>query len=294
MLAFITSLRHPRNAVDYSRVEELLLETLHSVTQQTSDDFVVIVVGNREPSVELPDKVHFVKVSYGPPAPRDVRVSRSPFIRDKGTKIGVGLIKALEFDPDYVMIFDADDFVHRDLVQFVGERPGRPGWVIDEGWMYSRNRRAVRPISDFNRTCGTSFIIPFDVYGVPTDLDVTASKAEIREAYGERISKIIGAHKWAVEWHAERGRVLERLPFPGAVYHVDTGENHSRNELSGRAKPISRALAAEFGIPSRNRLVTWWSCYCKTTAYRMAEPFRPVARFAKRALVGVKRRLTRR
>ena len=35
MLAFITTLRHPQNSVDYSRVEQLLLDTLNSVAQQS-------------------------------------------------------------------------------------------------------------------------------------------------------------------------------------------------------------------------------------------------------------------
>jgi hypothetical protein len=237
--------------------------------------------------------VHFVQVDFRAPAPRSVRVSRSPFIRDKGTKIGIGLIAAREFSPDYVMIFDADDFVHRDLAAFAGENPGQDGWVFTEGWMYSKARRAYRPMSNFYRTCGTSFIAPYEAYGVPDELDVRATRAEVREAYGERISKIIGAHKWAHEWYAEHGWHLKPLPFKGAVYHIDTGENHSRNELSGKAKPLSRELAAEFGIPARGRLITLWACYCSEPVARVMAPFRPVSNALKRVYRGVRRRVGR-
>ncbi|MCW2789727.1 MAG: glycosyltransferase family 2 protein [Aeromicrobium sp.] len=298
MLAFITSLRHPKNAKDYAEVESLLRDTLRSVTGQTSDDFVVIVVGNRAPSFPLPERVHFVEVNYPAPAPRNVRISRSPFIRDKGTKIGIGLIAARQFSPDYVMIFDADDFVHRGLAEFVGKNPGQDGWVIEEGWMYSRARSAVRPQPNFNRTCGTSFIIPFEAYGVPPELDVTATRSEVRAAYGERISKIIGAHKWADKWFADRGMHVQTLPFKGAVYHVDTGENHSRNVMSGKARPLSSELAAEFGIrPVRGRLRTYWACYASEPMASLDERLNPltspIARLIKRVYRGVRRRVRR-
>ena len=261
MLAFITSLRHPQNSADYARVELLLEETLRSVTQQTSEDFVVIVVGNREPAFALGDRVHFVPVDFPPPAPPDgPRTARAPFVRDKGTKIGVGLAAARRFDPDHVMIFDADDFVHRELAAFVAERPGRPGWVIDRGWMYSRARNAYRVQNGFNRTCGTCHILPFDAYGVPDDLAPTASQEEVVEAFGERLEAMLGAHREAVEWHAARGRRLERLPFRGAVYHVDTGENHSGKAMRGVARPLGRRLRRDFAIPSnRSSLITLWS-----------------------------------
>lgn len=291
MLAFVTSLRHPTNSTDYARVEKLLLETLHSVTNQTSDDFVVIVVGNRAPSFPLPERVHFVQVKFPAPAPRDVRVSRSPFIRDKGTKIGIGLIAARAFSPDYVMIFDADDFVDRGLAAFVDENPGQDGWVVKDGWMYSRARSAYRPMTEFNRTCGTSFIIPFDAYGVPAELDVSATRGEVRAAYGERLSKVIGAHKWAEEWFADHGRQLKPLPFPGAIYHVDTGENHSNNVLAGRAKPLDARLVAEFGLtPVRGRVMTLWACYCSQPVGRAMAPFSPVTGFLTRIYRGVRRR----
>ncbi|WP_332643168.1 glycosyltransferase [Aeromicrobium sp.] len=300
MLAFITTLRHPSNSNDYYRVEQLLKETLRSVTNQTSDDFVVIVVGNQKPEFKLPKNTHFVQVKFKAPAPAAVRVSRKPFIRDKGTKLGIALIKAREFNPDYVMIFDADDFVHRDLTEFVAKHPGHPGWVVDEGWMYSRARRAFRPQSEFNRTCGTSFIIPFEAYEVPEDLGVDATWSEIRDAYGERLPKIIGAHKRAVEWYADHGRIVEPLPFKGAVYHVDTGENHSFNVLDGDAQPLTRQMAKEFGIPKVNYLRTLWACYCSETMWRWLKPLDPAfeqyrrgKRFSKRVFRAIRRRIRR-
>lgn len=256
MLAFITSLRHPDNSADYRRVEEFLKDTLASVTQQTSDDFVVIVVGNQRPGFDLGPKTHFVRVDF-PPPPREKgpHAGRLPFVWDKGTKIGIGLIAAREFSPDAVMIFDADDFVHRQLTEFVSARPGASGWVVDKGWIYSRARNAYREQDEFNRYCGTCFVLPYEAYGVPDDLTVTASQDEVAAGFGERLEAIMGAHKGAVQWHRERGRAIEPLPFRAAIYHVDTGENHSGKTMGRVARPLDKRLRDEFAVPAtRSRI----------------------------------------
>lgn len=272
MLAFITTLRHPQNSADYARVEDLLADTLRSVTAQTSEDYVVLVVGNRRPAFELPVHTHFVPVDFPAPAPPDgPRTAREPFIWDKGTKVGIGLLAARRWNPDHVMIFDADDFVHRDLAAFVADRPGTPGWVIEEGWRYSRARNVMRHQPIFNRRCGTSYIIPFEAYDVPADLDETASQEQVAAGFGDRLGSIMGAHRDAVAWHATHGRTLEPLPFRGAVYHVDTGENHSGSNLRGIAAPLSPRLADEFGItPSLGRAATAWRAYGPTALVQSA------------------------
>lgn len=262
MLAFVTSLRHPHNSADYGRVEELLRLTLGSLTAQTGDDYLVFVVGNRAPGFDLGERVRFVPVDFdAPEAAQGQHADRSRFVRDKGSKIGVGLLAARRYEPDHVMIVDADDFVHRDLAGFAARNRGHPGWVVDQGWVYSRARSAYRRQPDFHRTCGTSFVIPFEAYGVPGHLDETATQEEILAGYGERVEHILGAHRHAREWYARRqGRVLEPLPFRGAVYHVDTGENHSGKRLRGLARPLDAEFAARFGLPPvRRTTAALWS-----------------------------------
>ncbi|MGW9113325.1 glycosyltransferase family A protein [Microbacterium sp. NPDC055683] len=292
MLAFITSLRHPQNSADYRRVEELLRLTLASTANQTSDDYVVIVVGNVRPSFELPPRVHFVPVDFPAPAPATgPRTDRAPFVWDKGTKIGIGLAAAREHSPDHVMIFDADDFVHRDLAAFLSGRKDDRGWVVDRGWMYSRARNAYRAQNAFNRICGTCHILPYSAYGIPDDLTVTSTQEQVAEAFGERLEAMLGAHHGAVEWHAARGRTLHAIPFRAAVYHVDTGENHSGKAMTGVARPYGRALRRDFAIDaSLGAGATWWSALrpaaiaqsVSDSTYRNR---RRAARFARRVLV---------
>lgn len=264
MIAFITSLRNPLNSDSYERVEKLLMETLASVCAQTDKDFVVIVVGNRAPTFALPNKVHFVPVDFPPTsAVAGPRTEIGPFVWDKGTKIGVGLAFARQFKPDQVMIFDADDFVSNRIAEYANARPSADGWVIADGWMYSGSRKVFRKIQDFNRVCGTCYVIPFAAYAVPEDLAVNATQQDIAEAFGDRLYRILGAHREAVAWHREHGRHLEPLPFRGAVYHVDTGENHSGYSMQGIGRPSTPSLRREFGVPDKSSLLAslWRSIY---------------------------------
>jgi len=135
MLTFITTLRHPHNSTNYRCVESLLQNTLSSLAQQSSDDYVAIVVGNRRPSFPMPERAVFVEVDFPPPS--DVngpRTGRAPVIWDKGTKIAIGLVAARAHRPDYVMAVDADDFVHRDVTAYVHAHGGHDGWVVKRGW----------------------------------------------------------------------------------------------------------------------------------------------------------------
>ncbi|WP_422747155.1 glycosyltransferase family 2 protein [Mycobacterium sp. WMMD1722] len=251
MLAFITTLRHPRNSADYARVETLLRDTLRSVTRQACDDYVVIVVGNRRPSFPLPPRTHFVEVDFPAPSPRGgPQTGMPPIIWDKGTKATVGLIAARDHGPDYVMFVDADDFVHRDLAGFCRDHPGRDGWVVKRGWMYSQTRNAYAPKWKLFRICGSTYIVPLQAYAIPGHLTVRATQQEIVDAVGDLFENVLGEHRYALEWWRDRGVNLRPLPFRGTVYQVDTGENHSGNVLLGPGMPYHRRLARDFGIRS--------------------------------------------
>lgn len=286
MLAFLTTLRHPQNSADYARVESLLRDTLASLGRQSCDDYVVIIVGNRRPAFPLPDRALFIEVDFPPPSDiNGPQTGRASVIWDKGTKTAVGLIAARAFAPEYVMCFDADDFVHREVAAFAHDRPDRAGWVVTRGWVYSRARNAYAMRRKFFRICGTSFIVPFEAYEVPVDLTVSATQQEIAAAFGERLENIL-EHGYAFDWWREHGRRLEPLPFFGAVYQVDTGENHSGNALVGPALPYRPHLDRDFAIrPSKSPAATLWASLGPGA-------FRPEFKLRRPAFLGSNRRIS--
>ncbi len=251
MLAFITSLRHPDNARDYARNERLLQDTLNSIALQTSSEYIVVVVSNVALSFPLPDRVVSVVVDFPPPAPAGTRASYPAVVWDKGTKLGIGLIAVREYTPDYVMITDADDFVHRDLVAFTSWHAGEPGWYISRGWRYSGKRNVYRSLRAFHLQCGTSYILPFAAYGVPDDATPDIGQGEVFDIFGDLLATILGSHMRVRQWANKHGYRLAPLPFRGAVHHVDTGENHSQGTFGGLARSATQEMWETYGMPPR-------------------------------------------
>jgi hypothetical protein len=248
VLAFITSLRHPHNSDDYGRVERLLEDSLASVLRQDCPHFTVWVVGNRRPA-NLPAEVEWVHVDFRPPSEvAGPLTGVEAVLLDKGTKLAIGLVASQAARPDHVMFFDSDDLVSRRLAALSNVSPDADGWRITRGWRWVSDRRSIRVQPDFHRHCGTGHIIHRRHYPVPAGLTTSSSQEEVVEALGERVSRHFGSHLHICDDLAADGHPLADVPFPGALYRVATGENHSGISMGGFGRPVSRRVADEFGI----------------------------------------------
>jgi hypothetical protein len=250
MLVFITSVRHPHNATDYDRVERLLQRTLASVCAQDDRDFRVVVVANQPLSFATPEEVETVVVDF--PAPSDhkgAQTSREAILHDRGTKLAVAILAARQHPAAHIMRFDADDFVSRQIAGYVNRYPNHAGWYVSKGHAYYERLGLTRHIDNFHERCGTSFVIRQDLYG-SANLPVTATQDALYEGFGEFVVReLLGSHRTALEHFAATGTPLQPLPFRGAVYTLETGENWSRDGVAGFAWPVRRTLEREFGLP---------------------------------------------
>ena len=182
------------------------------------------------------------------------------------------------------MIVDADDLVHRGLAGFVAQHPRAPGWVLTDGYIYSRSRQTFRRQRAFHHACGTSHVVRYDAYAVPHHLDVRASQSQVADAYGERMYRILGSHHDAASWLSANGWTLDQLPFRGAVYQVDTGENHSGHTLRGLSMPATRRFEETFGPPPRNEhaQAIWQALGPRAATEPVADLWRKVVRRLRR------------
>lgn len=244
MLAFVTTLRHPRNSFDYDAVERMLAQSLRSWHNQDDNDWVGVVVGNQYPVIELGERIEFVKVDFDPPAMlAGPRTGLAAVLRDKGTKLAVGLLRARQLGASHVMFVDADDFVSRGVASFVARHLHDLGWVVTDGWRYNAERAVVRRHrGDFHLQCGTSHIVRTDLFR-PVTASITASQAELYAGFGSELERWMGSHM-----HIHEDLPLQSLPFPGALYRVGTAESHSGNSLAGWSRPVSVSMAKEFAI----------------------------------------------
>jgi hypothetical protein len=253
MLAFVTTIRHPHNAVSYQRVGHLLDATLRSIVRQTSTAFVIVVVHNELPTFELADaRISTVKVDF--PAPSTANTPRIPFDlfqRDKGTKCVVGLTMARDLGADHVMFFDADDLIHHRIAERANADLSHPGWYSAQGYIHTHGSRTIQFVEeDFHRKNGSSGIVRTDLAGVPDGLSVASTQSEILEAMSAPyVDVMFGQHGHWQEHLAPLGYVVEPLPFPAAIWEIGTGENLSGNLVSSRAaRPITADIELAFGL----------------------------------------------
>ena len=262
MLAFIIAVKHPERSRSYERVCELLRQTLTSVEAQTDRNFATIIVCNTRPAwARNGENRLFVEVNFPPAAPpmHQEDMHRWNFL-DKGAKNAVGLIHARQFNPTHVMFVDADDFVSRGLAAQVHLHPTAPGWFFPTGLVYSAQFKIAEVRDKFCSYCGTSHILRYDLLPVDIEPGVALSLDLILQKLDSfYVHRILGDHQEFNGYLAQRGLQLAPLPFMGAVWHTDTGENASRawwgqtrfGPVWGRR--LTPPEVQEFNIPVRSR-----------------------------------------
>ena len=255
MLVFITSIRHPRNSNSYLRVIRLLEQSLASVCAQTRPDFRVVVVCNEVPRLSERDRVDYVEVDFPPPSDLQKPTTGMSAIRiDRGAKYTVGLIHARQYSPDYIMFFDADDYISNRIVAFVKNYPRVHGWYFEQGYSYKQGSNRIELIDNFYKLCGTSHIFNQSLFDLPAALSVHSPLDSILSAIDPQyLNNMMGSHRVSRLIYSSRGFDLDRLPFPGAVWVLGNGENHSGLGGNSGNIPLTQDMIDEFQFPGIHR-----------------------------------------
>ncbi len=238
VLTFVIPVRHPENAKDWSLVKRNLIDTTRSIAGQSDSRWWGVVVANDGADLPaLPDGFTVVRVGF-PPNPlydigsADLEKVYDTFRLDKGRRVLAGLISARP--SGHVMICDDDDFVNCALTAFVSNNQEKPGWFIQNGYVWAGGRMLYRS-SDFSHLCGTSHIIRSDLYGIPETAE------EMPEA---TIKRSLGSHMSIARDLSDAGFALDALPFPGAIYRTGHPGAHSRS-LGLRQQYFPKALVLQ-------------------------------------------------
>lgn len=232
MLMFITSLRHPQNcnSSTFDTVLNLLESTLKSVCTQTDERFRVLVVCHETPELRFKHPaINYLEVNL--PCPSDLQqaaIGMDALRIDRGCKYLIGLQHSQRYKPSHIMFFDADDYVSNRLAGFVASNKTQDGWFFKQGYLYDRSLNTLGILDNFHMYCGTSHVVRFDLYSIPSGLTSTPSREQILEVVEEHyLLYILGSHRWRTDYFAGKGKPLQPLSFPGAIYHVAHGENHT-------------------------------------------------------------------
>jgi hypothetical protein len=225
MLVFVIPLQSAAASKDWALVSRLCIRTIRSVAAQRGGRFKIVFVCTEVPDGFQPhDDLIVVERKLAAPTTVEGRMD------DKWTRVRIGLFVARQFAPCHIMVVDADDCVSNRLARFCEERPEERGWYFDSGWMHDeRSPLIFRWKRGFHAVCGTSSIVRVQPEDLP---DV--------ETGGRDDNLILRSGHTKIRANMESaGTPLAPLPFPGAVYNLATGENHTGFSLSGwRSKKI--------------------------------------------------------
>jgi len=208
VLVFVIPLKSKQVASSWELVSKLFERCVKSVCNQTSSEFGVIVVCHETPETQF-HHPHLKYIEVELPIPQVFNMRDRDL--DKGAKATIGLSHAQEFSPSHVMIVDADDCVSKHLAEFVRGNPSSNGWFLEKGYEYQEESKLIYlRKNSFYLRCGTSNIVNYQLYPKVGEKDWYCS-------HHKQISKLM----------LKQGNPMQPLPFPGAVYALNHGENLS-------------------------------------------------------------------
>ncbi len=218
MLLFLVPLKSSKMSNSWENTCQLLERTLKSLCAQTSPDFKVLVVCHEQPDLEFQHPaIEFLSVDF--PAPKPINYEEEHPMRearrDKHRKILNGLLHSQQHQPSHVMLMDADDLVSNSLATFISQHKTEPGWYISKGFEYLEGSGQLFPITErFYGKCGSSHIVRFDI------LEKIAQTTSLEDVHPRFLH-----HQDVQKFVEQQGFSLSPLPFPGAVYITNHGDN---------------------------------------------------------------------
>jgi hypothetical protein len=229
VFVFGISLASAQASNDWEKTKRLLGRTLQSVLGQTDGRFMVLICGHEFPDVpEMSDpRVTFFECDVPPPK------DSSRFRRDKMRKRWLLGVALRELGGGYFFPLDADDLVHKNVVEYTLGNDNKRGYLVDKGYVLDEANGKLAWVqdvwdSDFNYVCGSSAVIHFEVNDLPSWGDAGGTKVYFNQ---------FESHAYWPNVARESGRPLQRLPFAAGVYVV----NHSQNLSFGLQRAGERA-----------------------------------------------------
>lgn len=201
-------------ANSWDAATRLFNNTLASIYNQSNDQFRVLVACHDIPVIEpqYAIKTKFIQVQRPIPQTSDEKM------QDKTAKKLVLGCHLRSLGGGYLMFLDADDLVHRDLVDYALTQQHPHGYVLKRGYELNVRQRKVRPLRQLDKYCGSCAIINFQPQDLPR-----SPQDQHPGCYFLKFK----AHSTWEKVAAEHNRHLAKVPFEAAVYVRNTGQNHS-------------------------------------------------------------------
>lgn len=219
-------------AVDWDKSVALLNNTLSSVAQQTDKRFRCLIACHDIPDVREEYKPFITFLPIDTPPPDSLSLMR----QDKGRKKREIAVHLRQQGGGYLMFLDADDLVHKKLVEHALAQQAEHGYILKHGYMYYTGARKIMPVEGvFDQQCGSCAIFRFAPDDLPTSVEDET-----------RYFSMFYKHATWEETARQHNRPLQPVPFPAAIY-IRSPEI----SISGRFFP-------EIGVKYFKRKIKQW------------------------------------
>lgn len=253
MFVFIVPLRSPETCSNWEEVSSLCNSTLKSIMQQDSNNYRILLVCNLPPLDFTPnERIILVQESFSIPN------SWEGGIGDIYSKVKRGMVEVRKrelIQPEesaFVMRVDADDLVSNRLVSFAEKHPTSDGWYFLIGYIYEIGKQYLFLRPRFTTVSGTSNIFKCNYLDFPESMDTPSNE------WLESVWQHLSVNKLL----KPKGKKLNPLPFPGAVYRIspqNMSSTHVGDERFSTFKSVlwkiffkrkvTPALIQEFTLP---------------------------------------------
>jgi len=225
-----------------------------SVCAQLDSDFKYIVVCNQRPEIDFSHpNLHYHVVDF--PIVGELTPDPGTAIeikQDKGCKLLAGTLFARQFNPEYYLFIDADDWVDTRLVGTLASSPSADVWYADKGYYVNARTRHIRWVRGMTRYCGSTFLYHkriLDSYLQRwPELDENSTKSVYLDTCEhDFLIELLGDHLLSFDRAREQGWSVRAIPFPAVCWVVDGGENVSHTTIASKGLSMSTSMSKRFG-----------------------------------------------
>jgi hypothetical protein len=241
MVCFIIALMNKAVASDWEKVERNFNNTLHSIFNQTDDNFRVYVGYTDMPKLYEPFDDRLIMIPCNTHTP----VERIEKLRDRGWKLSACAnaiyndLSDISFEDGGVFVFpvDADDLVNKHIAEYANSHSDANGFKSHKAYMHRKGRRYLDITPYFGGTMNVMKLYKSDLIAEMPDTSLCFDYAT---------ACIL--HKSPVRWtdheveqqFADLGRPLSYFPFKSTIYLVGTGDNLSDSDPNNKKSSTKR------------------------------------------------------
>ena len=190
------------------------------------------------------------KVGLNSSTPHTPRYMSAPEINlmanyalNRGSKQLIGIVAARKYAPEYVLIFDADDYVGNDIAAYVNANLGENGWIMTHGYKLAGN--LISAFYTKSSFCGTGNILSYSLLNanIPNTVDEKSSQDELFKQVDSEFLLILARHGRVRRYYQKKGYELLDYPKRSAVHLL--GHHESNDFLRRKLRKESSSLRFE-------------------------------------------------